>query len=166
MQDTCAQSCSPGKIYGVGTLAGRSIIIMFFDHHVCLPFVIFPQCSSACLVRALNIRKEVVQRRLAFQGGQFSRSYAAAAAFVGSAKSLGILAGKMTQSSGHRKWRLARVWEDKIIDPRRKVPVQKLFYFFLRAAVSFTCSQGACPDVPVLDRQSFSKQRKKHRHNF
>jgi hypothetical protein len=29
-----------------------------------------------------------------------------------------------------------------------------------RAAVSFTCGQGSCPDVPVLACQPFSNQRK------
>jgi hypothetical protein len=32
--------------------------------------------------------------------------------------------------------------------------------FVLRAAVSFTCGQGPCPDVPVLACRSFSNQRK------
>jgi hypothetical protein len=36
----------------------------------------------------------------------------------------------------------------------------KTVLFVLRGAASFPCGQGPCPDVPVLARQPFSKQRK------
>jgi hypothetical protein len=66
----------------------------------------------------------VVQRGLAFPGGQLRSSYAAAAAaFVGPGKSRGILAGKMSQNSGHRSGGLREY--GKILEPRWEVPVQQ-----------------------------------------